>query len=171
MKIASMTLARCQIRHYNKTMLQHPFEVLLVEDNPGDIRLTREAFRRLKVPTNLSVVEDGEQALAFLRRQGSYEGVPRPDLVLLDLNLPRLSGIEVLMAIKNDAGLKRIPVVILTTSRSPNDIARSYDLYANCYVIKPVDLDRFRTAIEAIEDFWLSLVQLPPVEELGRSTH
>ncbi len=90
---------------------------------------------------------------------------------MLDLNLPRLSGIEVLMAIKNDAGLKRIPVVILTTSRSPNDIARSYDLYANCYVIKPVDLDRFRTAIEAIEDFWLSLVQLPPVEELGRSTH
>ncbi|MGB9620769.1 MAG: response regulator, partial [Armatimonadota bacterium] len=116
--------------------LQHPFEVLLVEDNPGDVRLTREVFRRVRVPANLSVVEDGEQALAFLRRQGPYERAPRPDLVLLDLNLPRINGTDVLSAIKNDVGLKRIPVVILTTSRSPHDIARSYELYANCYITK-----------------------------------
>ncbi|MDX1993693.1 MAG: response regulator [bacterium] len=140
-----------------------PIEILLVEDNPGDVRLTREALRDSKLHNNLSVVEDGAEALAFLRREGSYSGAPRPDIILLDLNLPKLSGREVLQEIKKDESLRRIPVVILTTSDDEQDILASYDLYANCYITKPVDINRFVTIVKSIENFWFSIVKLPPV--------
>ena len=138
-----------------------PAEVLLVEDNPGDARLTLEALKEGKVLNRVSVVPDGVEAMAFLRRQGPYADVPRPDLILLDLNLPKKDGREVLAEIKADPGLKRIPVVILTTSQAEEDIARTYDLHANCYVTKPVDLDKFLEVVRSIEDFWLAFVQLP----------
>jgi len=139
-----------------------PIEILLVEDNPGDVRLTLEALKEGKVRNNLNVVSDGVEALAFLRHQGEYSQAPRPDLILLDLNLPKKDGREVLGEIKGDEAFRRIPVVVLTTSRAEEDILKSYDLYANCYVTKPVDLERFLTVVKSIEDFWLTVVKLPP---------
>lgn len=138
-------------------------EILLVEDNPGDVRLTTEALKDSKMHNNLSVVEDGVEALAFLRREGKYADAPRPDIILLDLNLPRKSGREVLEEIKQDDELKRIPVVVLTTSQDEHDILATYNLHANCYITKPVDLSRFITIVKNIENFWFSIVKLPPV--------
>jgi two-component system, chemotaxis family, response regulator Rcp1 len=136
-------------------------EILLVEDNAGDARLAREAFRDAQVSNRLSWVSDGVEALAFLRREGKYAQAPRPDLILLDLNLPRKGGREVLTEIKADDRLKRIPVVVLTTSQAEEDIARAYQLNANCYIAKPVDLDQFMRVVKTIEDFWLTVVRLP----------
>jgi CheY-like chemotaxis protein len=136
-------------------------EILLVEDNPGDARLALEALKEARVRNHLSIVEDGEAALEFLRREGRYTDAHRPDLILLDLNLPRKSGREVLEEIKADPDLHRIPVVVLTTSQAEEDIARAYDLNANCYITKPVDLDQFFNVIKTIEDFWLTVVRLP----------
>ena len=138
-----------------------PIEILLVEDNTGDARLAREALRDAKVANHLSWVADGVEALAFLRRQDSYLTAPRPDLILLDLNLPRKDGREVLSEIKGDEKLKRIPVVILTTSQAEEDILKAYHLNANCYITKPVDLDQFIKVVKTIEDFWLTIVKLP----------
>lgn len=138
-----------------------PIEILLVEDNPGDIRLTVEAFKDCKVSNNFNTVRDGEAAMAFLRREGEYAEVPRPDLILLDLNLPRKDGREVLKEIKADKSLKHIPVVILTTSRAEEDILKAYGLNANCYICKPIDLDQFTKIIRSIEEFWLTIVKLP----------
>jgi two-component system, chemotaxis family, response regulator Rcp1 len=137
-------------------------EILLVEDNPGDVRLTIEALSTTKVRNTLHVVEDGDRALAFLHRENPYANSPRPDLILLDLNLPRKGGREVLAEIKQDPDLKRIPVVILTSSAAEQDILQSYNLYANCYITKPVDLDHFLRVVRSIEDFWLVVVKLPP---------
>jgi two-component system, chemotaxis family, response regulator Rcp1 len=137
------------------------FEVLLVEDSPGDVRLTREAFKDAKVHINLRVASDGAEAIDFLRREGKYADVPRPDLILLDLNLPKKSGREVLEEIKEDPVLMSIPVVILTTSASEQDILRSYLLHANCFITKPVDLDGFLKVVKSIDNFWLSVVKLP----------
>ncbi len=134
--------------------------ILLVEDNPGDVRLVQEALKDGKMCNHLSVVRDGEAALAFLRRQGPYADEPRPDLILLDLNLPKKDGREVLQEIKNEEVLKRIPVVILTTSAAEKDILKAYDLHANCYITKPVDFDQFITVVKSIEDFWFSIVKL-----------
>jgi chemotaxis family two-component system response regulator Rcp1 len=139
-----------------------PIEVLLVEDNPGDVRLTREALREGKVVNNLSVARDGVEALAFLRREGEWADAPRPDLVLLDLNLPRKDGRQVLEEMKTDPALRHIPVVVLTSSQAEQDIVRAYDLHANCYITKPVDLDQFITVVKSIEDFWFTVVKLPP---------
>lgn len=136
-------------------------EFLLAEDNPGDVRLTKEALRESKIRNNLNVVPDGVEAMAFLRRQGKYAGAPTPDVVLLDLNLPKKDGREVLAEIKSDPALKRIPVVIITSSEAEQDILRTYDLHANCYVTKPVDLDQFIKVIQSIESFWLTIVKLP----------
>jgi len=136
-------------------------EILMVEDNPADARLTKEAFKDAKVLNNMHVVADGEEAMLFLKRAGKYNESPRPDLILLDLNLPKKDGREVLAEIKKDPELKRIPVVILTTSEDEKDIFRAYDLHANAYVKKPVDLDQFMKIVEAVEDFWLSVVRLP----------
>jgi len=138
-----------------------PIEILLVEDNPSDIRLVQEAFREGKIWNNLHVAKDGEKALAFLRREGAFKDAPHPDLILLDLNLPRMDGREMLGHVKDSAELKRIPVVILTTSKSEEDVLRSYDLHANCYITKPVDLDQFIRVVQSIEYFWLSIVMLP----------
>ena len=138
-----------------------PIEILLVEDNPGDVRLTLEVFKESKMHNNLSSVGDGVEALAFLRREGKYIQSPRPDLILLDLNLPKKDGREVLAEIKEDPDLRRIPVVVLTTSRAERDVARSYNLHANCYISKPIDLEQFVTVVRAIEDFWLTIVKLP----------
>ena len=137
-------------------------EILLVEDNPGDVELTREAMAEGKFTNHLSVASDGEEALAMLRRQGQHCSAPRPDLVLLDINLPKKNGLEVLAEIKQDADLKRIPIIVLTTSASERDLFASYDLHANCYVRKPIDMDEFIEAVRSIERFWLSLVILPP---------
>lgn len=142
-----------------------PIELLLVEDSPGDADLAREALEGAKVRNRLHVVRDGEQAMAFLRRLGPYADAPRPGLVLLDLNLPRMDGREVLAQIKRDEDLRRIPVVILTTSRDEQDVLHSYDLHANCFITKPVDLDQFLLVIKAIEEFWLEVVRLPPGDE------
>ena len=136
-------------------------EVLLVEDSAGDVRLTREAFKDAKVHINLHVASDGIDAMAFLRREGEHANVPRPDLILLDLNLPKKDGREVLKEIKESPALKSIPVVILTTSASDADILRSYRLHANCYITKPVDLDGFLKVVKSIDSFWLSVVRLP----------
>jgi chemotaxis family two-component system response regulator Rcp1 len=148
----------------DKLTTQQGIEVLLVEDNPGDVRLTKEALKEAKVRNNLHVVEDGVAALRFLRREGEYNSAPRPDLILLDLNLPKKDGREVLEEIKADNALKTIPVVVLTTSHAEEDIVRSYNLHANCYVTKPVDLDQFIRIVKSIEDFWLTIVRLPPVD-------
>ena len=139
-----------------------PVEILLVEDNPGDVRLTREALREGKVRNNLYVASDGVEALAFLRREGEYADAVRPDLILLDLNLPRKDGREVLEDIKADPSLRYIPVVVLTSSQAEQDILRAYDLHANCYVSKPVDLDQFIHVVHSIENFWFTIVKLPP---------
>lgn len=146
----------------NRSELGRPVEILLVEDNPGDAELTAEALRHGKVYNQMYVVEDGEAALAFLRRQEPYADVPRPDVILLDLNLPRKDGREVLAEIKTDEGLKQIPVIILTTSEAEEDILRAYNLAVNCYITKPVDLDQFIKVVKAIEDFWFTVVKLPP---------
>lgn len=138
-----------------------PIEVLLVEDDPGDVLLTTEAFEHNKVQNFLHVVEDGEKAMAFLRREGEYADKPRPDLVLLDLNLPRKDGREVLSEIKDDEELRSIPVVVLTTSEADEDILRSYRLHANAYVTKPVDFERFVSVVRQIDDFFVSVVKLP----------
>lgn len=137
-------------------------EILLVEDNPGDVRLTREALKDSKLHNNLSVVRDGVEAMAFLKQEGAFGSAPRPDIILLDLNLPRKDGREVLEEIKDDERLKRIPVVILTTSNDETDILASYNLHANCYITKPVDLNRFVEIVKTIEGFWFSIVKLPP---------
>src|SRR5688572_4247535 len=136
-------------------------EILLVEDNPGDVRLTKEALAEGKVRNNLSVVNDGVEAMAFLRNEGRYAYAPAPDLILLDLNMPKKDGREVLAEIKSDKHLKAIPVVILTTSAAERDILKSYQLYANAYITKPVDLAQFMEVIKSIEDFWLTIVRLP----------
>jgi two-component system, chemotaxis family, response regulator Rcp1 len=136
-------------------------EILLVEDNPGDARLTLEAMREAKLRNRLHVVEDGVEAMEFLRRQGRFGDAPRPDLILLDLNLPRKDGREVLAEVKADPDLKRIPVVVLTTSQSEEDVARAYDLHANCYVTKPVDLAQFMKIVAQIDEFWVKVVTLP----------
>lgn len=143
-------------------MLVDSIEILLVEDNPGDVRLTQEALKESKLINHLSIVRDGVEALAFLRQEGVYADAPRPGIILLDLNLPRKDGREVLQEIKDDDDLKRIPVVILTTSDDEHDILQSYNLHANCYITKPVNLSRFITIIKNIENFWLTIVQLPP---------
>ncbi|MFN3323479.1 MAG: response regulator [Bryobacteraceae bacterium] len=140
-------------------------EILLVEDNPGDVRLTREALRESTVPCRLTVVPDGEAALKYLRREGVYTDAVRPDLILLDLNLPRKDGREVLCELKRDDDLRQIPVVVLTTSMAEQDIFKAYDLHANCYLQKPVDLDRFLSIVRAIENFWLTVVKLPRMPE------
>jgi two-component system, chemotaxis family, response regulator Rcp1 len=139
-----------------------PIEILLVEDNPGDADLAREAMENSKIRNTLSVVVDGVEALDFLYRRGKYAAAPRPDLILLDLNLPKKNGREVLAEIKCDEDLKRIPVVILTASKDEEDILKSYNLHANCYITKPIDLHQFVRVVRAIEDFWLTIVKLPP---------
>lgn len=135
--------------------------ILLVEDNPGDVRLTIEALKEGKFSNRLSVVSNGFEALEYLRREGRYAGVARPDLILLDLNLPKKNGREVLAEIKSDPALRRIPVVVLTTSEAEQDILKSYELSANCYITKPVDLDQFLRVVKSINDFWLTVVRLP----------
>lgn len=139
-----------------------PIEILMVEDNPGDVRLAQEALKDAKVSNTLRVVEDGAAALDFLYQRGEYANALRPDLILLDLNLPKKNGREVLEEIKQDAQLKTIPVVILTTSQAEEDIVRAYSLHANCYITKPVDFAQFSKIVRTIEDFWLSIVTLPP---------
>ena len=139
-----------------------PIEILLVEDNPDDIDLTVEAFKEGKVRNHLSVAEDGEEALAFLRRTGRFTTAPCPDLILLDLNLPRISGSEVLAEVKRDPKLKRIPVIILTTSSHEKDILQCYELNANCYITKPMALGKFLAVIRALDEFWLTIVRRPP---------
>ncbi len=139
-----------------------PVVILLAEDNPADVRLTQEVLKDSKIVNSLCTVPDGVEAMAFLRRQGKYADAPRPDLILLDLNMPRKDGREVLAEVKGDPDLKRIPVVVLTTSKAEEDIARAYDFNANCYVNKPVDLDQFINIVKLIEGFWLSIVELPP---------
>lgn len=139
-----------------------PVEILLVEDNPADVRLTIEALKDAKVYNELRVVSNGVDALAYLRREGEYADATRPDLILLDLNLPRKDGREVLEEIKADASLRLIPVVVLTSSEAEQDIVRVYNLHANCYVTKPVDLDQFIHVVKSIEDFWFTIVKLPP---------
>ena len=138
-----------------------PIEILLVEDSPGDARLTLEALHEAKINNRLHVVEDGVRAMDFLHQRGADADAPRPDLILLDLNLPRKSGREVLAEVKGDAALRRIPVVILTSSQAEQDIVKSYDLHANCYITKPIDWDDFIRVIRGIENFWLSIVRLP----------
>lgn len=139
-----------------------PAQILLVEDSPSDVRLTRDALREAKVLNELHVVTDGEQAMDFLRRRGDWEDAPRPDIVLLDLNLPRKNGLEVLEEIKDDAELRRIPVAVLTTSEEDRDIIKAYDRHVNCYLTKPVDFVQFAEVIRSIEDFFLTVVRLPP---------
>lgn len=143
------------------TELGNPIEILLVEDNPGDVRLTKEALTEAKVHNTLSVVNDGVQAIEYLRGQNGYESATRPDIIFLDLNLPRKSGQEVLAEIKQDESLKSIPVVILTTSSADQDIAKSYACHANCYITKPVEMDGFIKAVKCVEDFWFTVVRLP----------
>ncbi len=142
-------------------MSNEPIEILLVEDNPADARLTLEAFKEGKVSNNLIIVEDGVKAISYLRQEGGYAEAPRPDIILLDLNLPRKDGHEVLAEIKEDPDLRRIPVITLTTSRDERDITAIYNLHGNCYVTKPVDLEGFMDVIRSIEDFWLVTVKLP----------
>ena len=136
-------------------------QILLVEDNPGDVRLTREALKEAKFRNTVQVVGDGVEALAYLHQQGQYSGAVRPHLIMLDLNLPRMDGREVLAAIKKDADLRRIPVVVLSSSEAESDIARAYELHANAYVTKPVDIDHFLQVVKAIEEFWVEIVKLP----------
>jgi CheY-like chemotaxis protein len=138
-----------------------PIEILLVEDNPGDIRLTQEGLSESKITNNLRTVGDGEEALSYLRREGLFAAAPRPDLIMMDLNLPRMDGRELLAKIKSDDDFRRIPVVVLTTSQAEDDVIKAYDLHANCYITKPVDLEKFITVVNSIEDFWLTMVRLP----------
>lgn len=149
-----------------------PIEILLVEDNLADVRLMEEALKDGKIDNNLSIARDGAEAMDFLHREGKYNGAPIPDIILLDLNLPKMDGRQVLKEIKNDEKLRSIPVVILTISKAEEDILKSYKLYANCYITKPVDLDQFFRVANSIEDFWLTIVKLPPKGALnGRGTN
>ena len=136
-------------------------QILLVEDNPGDVRLTREALKEAKFRNTVTVVGDGVEALAYLHQQGKYSAATRPHMIMLDLNMPRMDGREVLEAIKTDPDLRRIPVVVLTSSEAERDIARAYELHANCYVTKPVDIDHFLQVVKSIEEFWVEIVKLP----------
>ena len=142
-------------------MTPRPIEILLVEDNPGDVRLTKEGLQDGKLINDLHVAADGEEALAFLRRQGKHANAVRPDLILLDLNLPKKDGREVLAEIKEDPDLKRIPVVVLTSSKADEDVLKSYNLHVNCYITKPINLERFMAVVKSIKDFWLAVVTLP----------
>lgn len=144
-------------------LISNPIDILLVEDNPGDVRLTVEALKEDKLQNNLHVVKNGIEAMAFLCQEREYAGAPRPDLILLDLNLPKKDGREVLEEIKADESLKRIPVVILTTSQAEEDVLKTYDLHANCYITKPVNLEQFIKVVRSIEQFWLTIVRLPSV--------
>lgn len=148
-----------------RNQIGRPIEILLVEDSPSDVLLTRAALGTAKVLNRLQVVEDGVDAMAFLRRQGRFAGAARPDLVLLDLNLPRKDGREVLAEVKGDPALRSIPVIVLTTSDAEQDVLRSYDLHANCYIKKPVDFPRFAEVVQAVEHFWFSVVTLPMARE------
>jgi chemotaxis family two-component system response regulator Rcp1 len=141
-----------------------PLEVLLVEDSPGDVRLTQEAFRAANISVHVSIASDGVEAMAFLRREGVYKDAPRPDLTLLDLNMPRMDGRQVLALIKSDESLKTIPIAVLTTSESETDIAKSYQLHANCYLCKPVQLTAFESLVKSINDFWLTRAKLPHLQ-------
>lgn len=146
----------------NRWNFMSPVEILLVEDSPGDVRLTVEALKEAKVQNNLNVVGDGVEAMAYLRKQGPYADATRPDIILLDLNLPRKDGREVLAEIKSDPDLGTIPVVVLTTSRAEEDIMKAYEFHANCYITKPVDFQQFIVVVRSIENFWLTIVKLPP---------
>jgi CheY-like chemotaxis protein len=139
-----------------------PVEILLVEDSPGDVRLTQEALKESKLLNNLHVARDGVEAMEFLKRKGKYESAVRPDVILLDLNMPRMDGRQVLAEVKKDDELKRIPIVILTISKADEDIVRTYELGANCYITKPVDLEQFNKVVKAIDNFWFEVVTLPP---------
>lgn len=143
-------------------IMDKPIDILLVEDNPADVRLTQEAFKGTTIPNNLHVVRDGTEAMAFLEQTGRFTHAIRPDMILLDLNLPKKDGREVLSLIKQSPEFKRIPVVILTTSKTEEDIAHTYEHHANCFITKPADLDEFLDVVKSIEQFWLSIVQLPP---------
>ena len=145
----------------NSQIAERPMEILLVDDNPGDVRLTAEALKDGEVENRLHTAKDGMEAIAFLRRKGRYTDAPRPDLILLDLNMPRMNGRQVLAEIKEDSALKHIPVVILTGSREMDDIVKTYDLHANCYVTKPIDFEQFIMMVKSITDFWLTIVKLP----------
>jgi chemotaxis family two-component system response regulator Rcp1 len=149
----------------NSVQTHHPIEILLVEDNPGDVRLTIEALNDAKLSNNLRIVRDGVEAMAFLRQEGTYARAPRPDLILLDLNLPKMDGREVLAQAKEHSDLQRIPIVVLTTSDAQPDVQRAYELRANCYITKPVDLEQFIKVVRSIEDFWLTIVRLPSVHQ------
>jgi CheY-like chemotaxis protein len=150
--------------------IMNHIDILLVEDSPADVLITREAFAEFKVFNTLHVVEDGVEALAFLNQDGKYASAPRPDLILLDLNLPRKNGREVLAEIKNDPRLKNIPVVVLTTSHSEKDVLQAYDQHANCYIVKPVGFDNFVEAMKSIRQFWFSVVTLPPEDTHGQDS-
>jgi chemotaxis family two-component system response regulator Rcp1 len=145
----------------NTENLGKPIDILLVEDNPGDARLALESLKESKIRNTIHWVQDGLEAMKFMHRQGNYENAPRPDLILLDLNMPKMDGREVLAEIKSDDDLKRIPVVIFTISKAEEDILKTYDLHANCYITKPLDLNRFLKVIQSIEDYWLTIVRLP----------
>jgi CheY-like chemotaxis protein len=145
----------------NRKIIGQPLEILLVEDNPGDVRLILEALKQGKIKNAVNVAEDGEEAMLFLTKSGGYSDKPRPDLVLLDLNLPRKDGREVLAEIKSDPQLRTIPVIILTSSTAEQDVLNTYKLHANCYITKPVDLDQFMAVVKSIEDFWFTIVVLP----------
>jgi two-component system, chemotaxis family, response regulator Rcp1 len=145
-----------------KRETNHQIDILLVEDNPGDVRLTMEALKEAKLLNTINNVPDGVEAMAYLRQESKYAKAVRPDLILLDLNLPKKDGREVLAEIKSDPNLRRIPVVILTTSRAEQDILKAYNLHANCYITKPVDLDQFVKVAKSIDDFWFTMVRLPP---------
>ena len=138
-------------------------EILLIEDNPADIRLTKEIFKEAKINNNLNVVENGLEALEYLRKSSNYKNATKPDIIVLDLNMPKMDGREFLAKVKFDENFKRIPVIVLTTSESEEDILRTYDLLANCYITKPVDLDEFIKVVKFIEEFWLNIVKLPKV--------
>ena len=147
---------------FGSPLFNNVVKILLVEDNPGEVRLTQEAMRDCKINNKISVAQDGEEALAFLRQEGPYAGQERPNLILLDLNLPKKDGRQVLAEIKADPNLKRIPVVVLTTSKAEQDILKAYNLHANCYITKPVDMNQFMEVVKMIEGFWLTIVKLPP---------
>ena len=147
-----------------KTTETHPVDILIVEDNPGDARLIRELLNNGKTYNSLHIIKDGVEAMEFLRKEGEYAKVPYPDLIILDLNLPKKDGREVLAEIKSDKKLKKIPVIVMTVSQAEEDIIRSYNLHANCYVTKPIDLNQFIKVVKSIEEFWFSTVKLPPKE-------
>ena len=153
------------------TKTMHHIDILLVEDSPADVLITREAFAEFKIVNTLHVAEDGVEAMAFLNQDGKYASVPRPDLILLDLNLPRKNGREVLAEVKGDPRLKNIPVVILTTSHSERDVLEAYDQHANCYIVKPVGFENFVEAVKTIHQFWFSVVTLPPEETHGQDSN